>query len=82
MLGLEPHHVGTEMGDAIGEVCNMVAGNFKNKISGMESGCMLSVPTVITGTNYNLYSHTDSPGLEVRLLFESKPVVISLQIRG
>jgi chemotaxis protein CheX len=82
MLGLEPDNVGPEMADALGEVCNMIAGNFKNKITGMGSGCMLSVPTVITGTDYNLYSNADSPGLEVRLLFEGKPVLISLQIRG
>jgi chemotaxis protein CheX len=82
MLGLEPETVGPEMADALGEVCNMIAGNFKNKISGMGNGCMLSVPTVITGTDYNVYSNADSPGLEVRLLFENEPVIISLQIRG
>jgi chemotaxis protein CheX len=82
MLGPEPGNVGPQMADALGEVCNMIAGNFKNKISGMGSGCMLSVPTVITGTDYNLYSNADSPGLEIRMLFESKPIVISLQIRG
>ncbi len=82
MLGLEPDKVGPEMSDALGEVCNMIAGNFKNKISGMGDGCMLSVPTVITGTDYSLYSQADSPGLEVRLLFEGRPIVIALQIRG
>lgn len=82
MLGTEPDKVGPEMSDALGEVCNMIAGNFKNKISGMGDGCLLSVPTVITGTNYNLYSPTDSPGLEVQLLFEGRPIVIALQIRS
>jgi chemotaxis protein CheX len=81
MLGLEPDSVGPEVSDALGEVCNMIAGNFKNKISGMGDGCMLSVPTVITGTDYSLHSQVDSPGLEVRLLFEGKPIVVSLQIR-
>jgi chemotaxis protein CheX len=82
MLGLEPDKVGQEMADALGEVCNMIAGNFKNKVSGMGDGCMLSVPTVITGTNYNLYSQADSPGLEIGLLFEGRPIVVSLQIRS
>ena len=82
MLGLQPDAVGPEVADAIGEVCNMVAGNFKNKIAGMGNGCMLSVPTVITGTDYSLHSQTDSPGVEVRLLFENKPIVISLRLRG
>ena len=82
MLGVELDKVSSEISDALGEVCNMVAGNFKNKISGLSEGCMLSVPTVITGTDYSLYSPADSPGLEVRLLFEGKPIIISLQIRG
>lgn len=49
MLGVSPDKVGPELSDAFGEVANMVAGNFKNKISGLGDGCMLSVPTVITG---------------------------------
>jgi len=83
MLGVELHKVGSEeMCDALGEICNMVAGNFKNKIAGLAEGCMLSPPTVVTGSDYSLHSRADSPGLEVRLLFESMPMVISLQIQS
>ncbi len=82
MLGIEPDKVGAEMADALGEVCNMVAGNFKNKISGMGNDCMLSVPTVITGTDYSLHSQAEYPGLEVRLLFDGSPIAITLQIRN
>jgi chemotaxis protein CheX len=39
----------------IGEICNMAAGNFKNKIVALSDGCMLSVPTVITGKDYSLH---------------------------
>lgn len=82
MLGLELDKVGPETSDALGEVCNMVAGNFKNKISGLSEGCMLSPPTVITGTDYDLHSIADSPALSVHLLFEGLPVRISLQIHS
>ncbi len=82
MLGVEPEKVGPEASDALGEICNMVAGNFKNKIAGLGDGCLLSPPTVITGTNYNLHSPVDSAVLEVRLLFEDMPVVISLRIHS
>jgi len=82
MLGVEPDKVGPETADAFGEVCNMVAGNFKNKISGLGDGCMLSVPTVITGNDYTLHALADSAALEVRFLFERKPIVISLQIHS
>ena len=82
MLGVEADQIGPEMCDAFGEICNMIAGNFKNKIAGLGNGCMLSVPTVITGSDYSLRSLTDAPALEVRLLFEGRPVVITLQIHN
>ena len=80
MLGVQPNQVGTDMCDAFGEVCNMVAGNFKNKVPGMGDRCMLSVPTVITGADYDLHSHGASPAVELRLLFETMPVLIALQV--
>src|SRR5882757_3994870 len=82
MLGIELDKVGPEISDALGEVCNMVAGNFKNKITGLAEGCMLSPPTVITGDDYTLYSLADTPALEVRLLFEGMLIVVSLQVHS
>jgi chemotaxis protein CheX len=82
MLGIDADKVGPEVCDAFGEVCNMVAGNFKNKISGLGDGCMLSVPTVITGEDYSLHAPSGSAELEIRLLFEKMPIVISLQIHN
>ena len=81
MLGVDPGQIGPEMCDAFGEICNMIAGNFKNKIAGPEERCMLSVPTVITGNDYSFHSVSDSV-LEVRLQFESGPIVVSLQIHN
>jgi chemotaxis protein CheX len=82
MLGTDPDTVGPEVADACGEVCNMVAGNFKNKISGLNDGCMLSVPTVVTGSDYNLRSLADYPALEVRLELEGMPIIVSLEIHS
>ena len=82
MLGVTLEAVSAEEADALGEVCNMVAGNFKNKIAGLADGCMLSPPTVITGGNYTLQSMSGSPALEVRLLFEGMLMVVSLQIHS
>jgi chemotaxis protein CheX len=82
MLGVDLDKVGPEVSDALGEVCNMVAGNFKNKIAGLAEGCMLSPPTVVTGSDYSLHSLAESPGLEINLLFERMPIVISLAIHS
>jgi chemotaxis protein CheX len=82
MLGVEPSKIGEELADALGEIANMVAGNFKNKVSGLGDGCMLSVPTVVIGADYDVHSLADSHTLELNLLFEGKPILISLTIHN
>jgi len=79
MLGVAADEGSREVLDALGEICNMVAGNFKNKIAGLADGCLLSVPTVVTGKNYSLHSLADVAALEVRLLFEGMLIIISLR---
>ena len=80
MLGADGAGAKAQMEDAVGEVCNMVAGNFKHKISGVGDGCKLSVPTVITGSNYCLCTLANDYTLEINLLFHGNPIVISLQL--
>jgi chemotaxis protein CheX len=82
MLGVPPGEIGREGCDAFGEICNMIAGNFKNKISGLGNGCMLSVPTVISGSHYSLHPLSGSEPIEVTLLFEAAPISISLQLHN
>jgi chemotaxis protein CheX len=81
MLGIDAEKAGPEMWDAVGEICNMVAGNFKNKINGLGDGCMLSVPTVIAGTEYTLHSMVNDE-MHTLLLFEGEPVVLTLQVHS
>ena len=82
MLGVDVHEAGPEIWDAVGEVCNMIAGNFKNKIAGLGDGCMLSVPTVITGVSYDLHPLVDSAQTEVQLLFEGLPLTVSIAVHS
>jgi chemotaxis protein CheX len=83
MLGLELDKVGTsDIADALGEVCNMAAGNFKNKISGLGDGCMLSPPWVITGNDYSIHALVETPPLTVTLLFENMPLRVCLEIHS
>jgi chemotaxis protein CheX len=81
MLGVEGDHCGPEVWDALGEICNMVGGNFKNKISGLGDGCMLSVPTVISGGDYNLRSLVNEE-IRVMFLFEGAPLVVTLEVHN
>lgn len=82
MLGTEIKEADQQMWDAVGEIANMVAGNFKNKLTGLGDRCMLSVPTVITGTDYNCRSMADTAPLELAFLFEDRPIIIALELHS
>jgi len=82
MLGVELEQADQHMWDALGEVCNMIAGNFKNKLTGMGDRCMLSVPTVVTGEDYTLHALTDGGPLERPFSFAGLPIMISLEIHS
>jgi len=81
MLGIEADQAGSQKWDAVGELCNMIAGNFKNKITGLGDGCMLSVPTVITGGDYNLHAMVNEE-IRAAFLFEEEPVVLGLEVHN
>jgi chemotaxis protein CheX len=70
------------MFDAVGEIANMVAGNFKNKLTGIADKCMLSVPTVISGYDYSYRSTADSDPLQMTVIFEGDPVTIKVEIHS
>ncbi len=80
MLGVNVNQADEQMWDAMGEIANMVAGNFKNKLTGMADRCLLSVPTVITGSDYSCRSMADTGPLEVTMLFEGAPVTVAVEI--
>jgi len=82
MLGLPPKDAGEHAWDAMGELANMVAGNFKNKIDGMSDKCLLSVPTVITGADYSFKSLADSTPIEIWFRFHGEPLHIALEVHS
>jgi len=69
------------IGDALGELCNMVAGNFKSKVSTIADHCMLSMPTVIWGEHYVMQTFQSHEAFEVVLSFEGEPVWFSIVIQ-
>jgi len=81
MLGVEVERAAPQVWDALGEVCNMVAGNFKNKIAGMGEGFMLSVPTVITGADYNRHASCYSSTIQASFWFEGARITMALDFQ-
>lgn len=82
MLSAEIADSEDQVSDALGEISNMIAGNFKNKLAGTDGRCMLSVPTVIKGEEYSVRSLADGGNLETVILFEDEAVAVSLQLHS
>lgn len=80
MLGLEPGEVDQQTWDGVGEVCNMLAGNFKAKLGGVGDRCMLSVPTVVSGADYSVRSLVDGARIERYFQFQEEAVRVSLDV--
>ena len=82
MLGDETVPAEGQVWDAIGEICNMIAGNFKNKLKGLGGLCLLSVPAIVTGEAFRFHSMAGGDSLEIDLLFEGDHLVIRLDLHA
>lgn len=71
-----------QVADALCEICNMITGNFKNKLAGTDERCMLSVPSVISGGEYNFHALADGNSIESVLMFEGHRIVVRLQLQS
>jgi len=81
MLGVQPSLAEPEMNDALGELSNMVAGSFKAKLEQDGLQCMISVPTVISGSDYHLHNVADGSVTRLTGRFDGGTVDISLQLQ-
>jgi CheY-specific phosphatase CheX len=66
--------------DAMAEICNMVAGNFKSKISNLAEHCQLSVPTVIRGEDYYMVMMPVEEQIMIGLGYDGVPVWFVLAV--
>jgi len=80
MLGMEVGENDADVLDALGEVCNMVAGSFKSKVPGAAELCMLSVPTTIDGADYRIHPLRGGTCFELFSKCDEAPVQILLHV--
>jgi chemotaxis protein CheX len=80
MLGTDESTSAECIRDALGEICNMVAGSFKGQLSDVTTQCMLSVPTVVSGKDYELYPLADGMRVQVSRSFEGALVWMTLDL--
>ena len=81
MLGIPVSEANLSMRDAVAEIVNMIAGNFKSKLSG-SNHCMLSIPTVITGADYQLCSIDVGQIVQLFVAFEKYPINVAMELHS
>lgn len=59
LTGMEILVLDNMVEDALGEMCNMLAGTWKGRIPELTAKCLLSMPAVISGRDYKV--HVRSP---------------------
>lgn len=82
MLGTEEDASAECTRDALGEICNMVAGAFKAQVTDIIDQCMLSVPMVVSGKDYQLYPLADGMRIQISKGFEGAVVSMTLDLQG
>jgi chemotaxis protein CheX len=82
MTGIEFTEVDDTVKDAVGEVCNMLAGSWKGKVPELAANCGLSVPAVITGRDYNLHVQAPEFRLHHMYIFGDESFAVTIVCDG
>ena len=83
LLGTAPEELPSdEVCDALGEICNMVAGSIKIRLPDAGAGCMVSIPTVVRGDDYQVRCLACDRGFSVVMEFEGKAVEFLLELQS
>jgi chemotaxis protein CheX len=78
MTGMEFEEIDDVVKDGIGEICNMLAGAWKGKVPNLAANCGLSVPAVITGSNYRL--HVQAPEFQLHHAYQFEDACFDVTI--
>jgi len=78
LTGVAPESLDAIVRDAVGEMCNMVAGAWKGFDPNLASGCLLSTPTVVAGSSYELFSQRAPIRIERCYSFEDLTLTITI----
>jgi chemotaxis protein CheX len=78
MMGMEVTSLDETTFDGLGEITNMLAGAWKSKIASLNAACLLSVPTVVTGTQYEVHKRTSAFRLTRSYRFDDNVFTVSI----
>jgi chemotaxis protein CheX len=77
MLGMEVTEVDDDVSDALGEIANMIAGSLKQQLSSGGADIKLSIPSIVTGKNYDVSAGSPSDTLTLRFITGEESFLVS-----
>lgn len=78
LTGVESTEVDETVRDAMGEVANMVAGAWKGYDPELTSRCLLSTPTIVVGSRYELFSRRALIRIDRNYRFEEQVFAVTI----
>jgi chemotaxis protein CheX len=79
-LGMDVGEINSDVEDAVGELANMLGGNVKSILSEKGRDISLSMPTTISGRQYDFQPTKDAESLVISCKCEAGPFVVELQL--
>lgn len=79
-LGMDVDEINSDVEDAVGELANMLGGNVKSILSENGRDINLSMPTTISGKQYDFQSKKDSESLVIPCMCDAGEFIIELQL--
>lgn len=78
LCGMTSGEVDATVRDAFGEICNMIAGAWKGLDTELACGCLLSTPTVVAGSSYEIFSQPAPMRIERSYEFAGQRFAITI----
>ncbi len=86
MLGMEHEEVKQEgmetVNDALGEICNMTVGSFKQQLCSGEEDCRLTIPSIVHGSNFSIETSANVIRLTCPFQTEGEPFIIDVLLNA
>lgn len=79
-LGMDVEEINSDVEDAVGELANMLGGNVKSILSEKGRDINLSMPTTISGKEYDFQPTKDAESLVIPCTCEAGEFIIELQL--
>lgn len=78
LMGMELDALDDSVYDGLGEITNMLSGAWKSRIPSLNAACLLSVPTVVTGTQYEVHKRSSAFRLTRSYRFDNHVFTVTI----